>query len=77
MTSLTDSLGRIIHETASSLLEKQVSSKISAAITTVVESGFGVVDDALKVVRDVTAPEEDKPPPQDDGAGGEDAGTKP
>lgn len=58
MASLTGSVGKIIHGTATSLIEKQVSSKISSAITTVVESTFGVIDDALRIVQDVTAPDD-------------------
>lgn len=57
MASLTGSVGKIIHGTATSLIENQVTSKVSAAITTAVESGFSVVDDMLKVVQDVSAPE--------------------
>jgi hypothetical protein len=69
MSSLTGSVGKIIHGTATSLIENQVTSKISATITTVVESGFSVVNDMLKVVQDLTTPDkETKPPKSSDGS---------
>jgi hypothetical protein len=64
MASLLDSVGRIVHETATSLIERQVTTKIAAAVTTVVETGFGVIDDALKIVQDATAPDDATKPPE-------------
>jgi hypothetical protein len=70
MASLTSSIGRIIHGTANSILENDVPGKIAEAITTTVKSGISVVEDAVKVVRDLTKPEDDAQPPLEEGGGG-------
>jgi hypothetical protein len=67
MSSLTSSVGKFIHGTATSLIKNQVTSKISTTITTVVESGFSVVDDMLAVVRDLSAPDNETKPPESRG----------
>lgn len=56
MASLTDSVGKLIHGAATALIDNEVPSKISTAIATVAEAGFGAVNDALKVVQEMTAP---------------------
>jgi hypothetical protein len=60
MATIFGSVQKLIHDTAQSLLDNNVTADMSNMVTSFVSSGFGVVIDTLKVVRDVTAP---APPP--------------
>ncbi len=62
MATIFGSIQKLIHDTAQSLLDNNVTGDMSNMVTKLVTSGFGVVDDALKVVRDVTAPPPPPPP---------------
>jgi hypothetical protein len=67
MATLMSTVGRTIHRTANSLLENDVPTKIADAIASAAKSGMSVVEEAVKVVRDVTEPEAETPPPDNDG----------
>jgi hypothetical protein len=60
MATIFGSIGTLIHDTANSLVEKKIMTKMSDMYAGFVAAGFGILDDTLKVVRDVTAT---KPPP--------------
>lgn len=67
MATLVSMVGRTIHRTANSLLENDVPTKIADALASTARSGMSVVEEAVKVVRDVTEPEAETPPPDSDG----------
>jgi hypothetical protein len=67
MATLMSMVGRTIHRTANSLLENDVPTKIADALASTAKSGMSVVEEAVKVVRDVTKPEAETPPPDNDG----------
>ena len=58
--SLLTSTRNLIHDTAQGLIDADIATKVSDMYASLFTAGFGVVNDTLKVVRDVTAP----PPPQ-------------
>jgi Holliday junction resolvasome RuvABC ATP-dependent DNA helicase subunit len=47
-------LNKIINETTTELLNKQVNSAIADVLTTLVKTTFGVADDLLKRVQELT-----------------------
>lgn len=63
MASIFGSIESLIHDTAQALIDAQITTKVSDMYTGFVSSGFGVVNDTLKVVRDITAPSPPAPPP--------------
>ena len=63
MATLFGSVQGLIHDTASALVDKQIASKLSNTVTGFVSSGFGIVDDTLKIVRDLSAPPPAQPQP--------------
>jgi hypothetical protein len=62
MASLFGSIGNLIHDTAQALIDAQLTTKMSDMVTGFVSSGFGVVNDSIKIVRDITAPPAPPPP---------------
>ena len=63
MASIFGSIESLIHDTAQALIDAQIATKVSDMYTSFVSSGFGVVNDTIKVVRDITAPAPPAPPP--------------
>ena len=61
--AILDSIGTLIHDTADALVQSQITKKMSDMYSGFISAGFGVVDDSLKVVRDVTSPAPPPPPP--------------
>jgi hypothetical protein len=59
MATIFGSIETLIHDTADALIQNQIMKKTSDMYTGFVTAGFGIIDDTLKVVRDVTA----TPPP--------------
>jgi hypothetical protein len=57
--AILDSVGTLIHDTADALVKSEITKKMSDMYSGFISAGFGVVDESLKVVRDVTSP----PPP--------------
>jgi hypothetical protein len=56
MASIFGSIESLIHDTAQALIDANITTKVSDMYTGFLTSGFGVVNDTLKVVRDITAP---------------------
>ena len=63
MASIFGSIEGLIHDTADALIKSDITTKVSNMYTGFVSAGFGVVNDSLKVVRDVTAPPPSPPSP--------------
>lgn len=63
MASIFGSIESLIHDTAQALIDNQIATKVSDMYTGFVSSGFGIVNDTIKVVRDITAPVPPAPPP--------------
>jgi hypothetical protein len=61
MATIFGSMETLIHDTAQALIDSDITTKVSDMYTGFVSSGFGVVNDTLKIVRDVTAPTPPKP----------------
>ena len=59
MASIFGSIEGLIHDTADALIQSNITGKVSDMYTGFISAGFGVVNESLKVVRDITAP----PPP--------------
>jgi hypothetical protein len=59
MATIFGSIETLIHDSTQAVIDSHITTKMSDMFTGFVTSGFGIVDDALKIVRDVTAP----PPP--------------
>jgi len=56
MASFLGPIGRLIHSTAGTLIDNQVTSRLSTTVNDLVTSGFKVVEEVLKVAQDLTAP---------------------
>ncbi len=56
MASIFGSIEGLIHDTADKLVQSNITGKMSDMYTGFISAGFGVVNESLKVVRDVTAP---------------------
>ncbi len=56
MATIFDSVRNLIHDTAQGLIDAQVTTKVSDMYGSFISSGLGVVNDTIKIVRDVTAP---------------------
>jgi hypothetical protein len=56
MASLLSPLSQLIHTTASTLIDNQVTTRLSASVGELVTTGFKVVEEVLKVAQDLTAP---------------------
>lgn len=59
MATIFGSIETLIHDTADALVQSQITKKMSDMYSGFISAGFEVVDESLKVVRDVTSP----PPP--------------
>jgi hypothetical protein len=59
MASIFGSVEGLIHDTADALIKSDITTKMSDMYTGFISSGFGLMNESLKVVRDVTA----TPPP--------------
>ena len=62
MATIFGSIERVIHDTADALIQNQIATKISDMYTGFISAGFKIVDDTLKVVRDVTTTPPSPPP---------------
>jgi len=61
MATVFSSLQNLVHDLAAALVDNQIAPKVSSAVSGFVNSGFGVVDDMFKIVRDLTQPPPPKP----------------
>ena len=67
MASFLGPIGQLVHSTASNLIDNQVTTRLSSTLSDLVTSGFKVVEDALKLAQDLTAPEPAQPAQPDEG----------
>ena len=68
MATILDSIGKLVHGTATSLIDNQVPDKLADAINTAIKAGFDAIRDSLKVVQDLTKPADETPPNQGGGS---------
>ncbi len=54
MPGLIDSVKLVIHDASAGLIDKQITTKVSDAVTGVVATGFEIVGDVLTIVKDLT-----------------------
>jgi hypothetical protein len=55
--SLLGPLNKVINDTTTQIVDNEIPTKVSQVVTTLVSSSFGVVDDLLKQVQDLTKEE--------------------
>ena len=67
MASFLGPIGQLIHSTASTLIDNQVTSRLSSTVGELITTGFKVVEEVLKVAQDLTAPEPAQPSPPEPG----------
>jgi hypothetical protein len=63
MASFLRPLAKLIHGTASTLIDNQVTARLSNTVGDLIASGFKVVEEVLKVAQDLTAPDPAQPSP--------------
>ncbi|MGF6970985.1 hypothetical protein OKW43_008080 [Paraburkholderia sp. WC7.3g] len=63
MSTALASVTKLVHDTSSALIDQQIASKVASMATGFLNSGFEIVDDALKIVRDLSAPAAPSTPP--------------
>jgi hypothetical protein len=61
MASFLGPIGQLIYSTASTLIDNQVTTRLSSTVNELVTTGFKVVEEVLKVAQDLTAPEPAQP----------------
>jgi hypothetical protein len=64
MATLFGSLKGLVHDTSAALVDKEIPSKLSETFSGFLKSGFGIVDDVLTILRDLTAPDETQSQPE-------------
>lgn len=57
MATILGPVGQTVHDAAGALIDNQIPKKLSDSVTGFVAAGFGIVDDVLKIVRDLTQPD--------------------
>jgi hypothetical protein len=67
MASFLGPIGQLIYSTASSLIDNQVTTRLSTTVGELVTAGFKVVEDVLKVAQDLTAPDATQASQPDEG----------
>lgn len=53
-TDVLGSVKRLVHDTATALIDNQIPQKMSELAASTVKSGFDIVGDVLAIVRDLT-----------------------
>lgn len=53
-TDVLGSVKRLVHDTATALIDNQIPQKMSELAASAVKSGFDIVGDVLAIVRDLT-----------------------
>lgn len=61
MTPFSKTVGQLIHSTVSTLIDNQVTSRLTATVNDLITTGFKVVEEILKVAQDLTAPDPAQP----------------
>jgi hypothetical protein len=54
MSKIVDSVTSAVNQAAGELIDNNVTTKLSDAVSTIVSSSFAIVEDVLKIVRDQT-----------------------
>ena len=54
MTTLMESVNKLVNQTSTQILDNQIPQKLAEMVNTVVNSGFQVVEDALKITKELT-----------------------
>ena len=54
MTTLMESVTKLVNQTSTQILDNQIPQKLADMVNTVVNSGFQVVEDALKITQELT-----------------------
>lgn len=54
MTTLMESVNKLVNQTSTQILDNQIPQKLADMVNTVVNSGFQVVEDALKITQELT-----------------------
>lgn len=67
MASFLGPIGQLIYSTASTLIDNQVTTRLSTTVGELVAVGFKVVEDVLKVAQDLTAPDATQASQPDEG----------
>jgi len=57
MATILEPVQQLVHDAAGALIDNEIPGKISDSVTGFVSAGFGIVNDLLVVVRDLTKPE--------------------
>lgn len=63
MASILRPLAKLIHSSASTLIDTQATTRLSTTVGDLVASGFKVVEDLLKIAQDLTAFNATQPSP--------------
>jgi hypothetical protein len=66
MATILGPVGQLLHDGAAALIDNQIPKKVSDSVSSFMTSGFGIVNDVLVIVRDLTKsdPAANPPPPQ-------------
>lgn len=57
MATILGPLQGLVHDAAGALIDNKIPGKLSDSVTGFVSAGFGIVNDVLGIVRDLTKPE--------------------
>jgi hypothetical protein len=55
MATILETVKGAVHDTAKSLIDNKIPTKLANFVSTTATSGFGIVGDALQIVVDLTA----------------------
>ena len=58
MATIIGAFNQVVHEASTAFIDNQMTTKMSDAVTSVVKSSFEVVEDVLKIMKDLTEAEE-------------------
>jgi hypothetical protein len=57
MMTILESINRVVHDLSTALIDNQITTKLSDAVTSSLKTGFEVVEDLLKIAQDLTKQE--------------------
>lgn len=67
MASFLGPIGQLIHSAATTLIDNQVTTRLSTTVGEFVATGFKAVEEVLKVAQDLTAPDAAQPSQPEEG----------
>lgn len=56
MATILGPVGQVVHDAAAALIDNQIPKKLADSVSGFAASGFGIVNDVLTIVRDLTDP---------------------